>query len=159
MHTDNAAFPVDHRSDRGRLKRALRQWWRSWFAPEMTLFRGPWRWFAWSVVAIGLLGAPLLYASGRTALAVGVGVISATFALEAVGVQIAATRQLLARALHIGSVVAIFGLLTIYLWRNPFDLSGSRWSTVAIIFGISILRGFWEAWRETAPDRIARTTP
>lgn len=154
MTTDNATLPVEHRSENDRLKRAFRHWWRSWFAPEMTIFRGSWQWFAWSVTIVGLLGAPLLLASGRTALAVGVGMVGASFALEGVGVQIAATHRRLARALHIASVVVLFGLLALFLWRNPFE----RWHIFAIIFGGSILRSFWEAWRETAPDRIARTT-
>ena len=158
MNTDNATFPLEHPSENDRRKRALQLWWRSWFAPELAVFRGPWLWFAWSVTALGLLGAPLLFASGRTDLAVGIGVISATFALEAMAVQIAARRQRLARALHIVSIVAMFGLVAILLWRNPLDWGGSRWQTFAIIFGLSVLRSVWDAWRSTAPDRNVRTT-
>ena len=158
MNRDNAAFPLVHRSEHARWRRAWRHWWRSWFAPEMTVFRGPWLWFAWSVTALGLLGAPLLFDSGRTELAVGIGVVSATFALEAITVQMAAPRQRLARFLHIASIVAMFGLVAILLWRNPFDWGESRWQTFAIIFGLSVLRSGWDAWRDTAPDRIARTT-
>jgi hypothetical protein len=110
------------------------------------------------VTALGLLGTPLLFTSGRTEFAAGIGVVSATVALEAIAVQIAAPRPRLAKALRIVSIVALFGLVAIYLWRNPFDWGASRWQTFAIIFGLSVLRSGWDVWRDIAPDRIARTT-
>ena len=158
MDEQRVDLPPERHGRNDHIRRALRLWWRSWLAPELALFRGPWQWVTWGVTAVGLLSVPLLLASGRYALAIGAAMIGGSLALEAVAVRVRDTRRRLATALHLVGLVAIFNLLALYWWADPFDADGPRWPLLAIMIGIPVVRSFWEAWHESAPGPFARAS-